>query len=203
MEASTNQEVGGVPSVPQSSMATTIDLKVVHISYAPGIDPLSLMKMPLANIGSGDISEDECNGFEKQLEHIPNLKSHSDPKTFSWAHRSLFEIGNEKVAYGIGKEPMIYMVYMCRDANAGLPHNQYLEDMVRDVYDHPRATLMPPIKVYGDAYVFMRKPYSKEPDESQRATYVDMDKGFVVDATHGVRAQVMLRNLLMYSPERT
>ena len=132
-------------------MATTTDLKILRLPC--NSSRTSLTSIPLIDIGSAGISEDDCIDFEKELERIPNMKSLDQPKHFSWAHRHLIGRTNKDVGDELLKAD--YMMYMCVDKSSGLPRNDRVEWIVNSIKG--RITWSAPIKVYGDAFVFRKK----------------------------------------------
>lgn len=158
---------------------------------------MSLTRIPLINIGPEGINKDECNDLEKQLLHIPDVRSLNSMKHFSWAYRKLVAFTKNDACHG----PLNgdYMMYLCLDERSELPHNDYLEELV----ELGRGPLIPtvPFKVYGDAFVFRMESKSKNVDERRPAIYVHMDDGFVDSATSrepvGAWAFCLLRMLLL------
>lgn len=126
---------------------------------------MSLTRIPLINIGPEGINKDECNDLEKQLLHIPDVRSLNSMKHFSWAYRKLVAFTKNDACHG----PLNgdYMMYLCLDERSELPHNDYLEELV----ELGRGPLIPtvPFKVYGDAFVFRMESKSKNVDERQPA----------------------------------
>ena len=175
-----------------SSMATTTNLKILRLPC--NSSRISLTNIPLIDIGSAGISEDDCIDFEKELEHIPNMKSLNQPISFSWAHRHL--IGRTNKDVGDESLKADYMMYMCVDKSSGLPRNDRVEWIVNS--KNGRITWSAPIKVYGDAFVFRKKTEPNGLGESKRANYVDMDQDF---GHGGSFADCILQYLLMY-PEK-
>ena len=173
-------------------MATITNLKILRLPCNTARS--YLMDIPLVEIGLADISGDECNDFEKELEHLPNMKSLNQPASFSWAHRHLIGRTNKDVGDELLKAD--YMMYMCVDGSSGLPRNDRVERIVNSVKG--RITWSAPIKVYGDALVFRKETEPSGFGESKRANYVDMDQDFL---NGGAFAECILRYLLMYPAE--
>lgn len=123
------------------------------------------------------------------------MQEFDDPKTFSWAKRSLVGLPILRLEDDAKVE---YMMYMCQDHEANLPHNEYLENLFKVCYSKGRSALMAPRTIFGDAFVFMMEPKSDQFDKSQRARYIDMDKGFVDSAIDSCWAKSVLEKLLMY-----
>lgn len=180
-------------------MALSADLEVLRIPCNGS--SMFLTTIPLIPIGPGGINKDECNDLEKQLQHMPNVKSLDSPKSFRWTYRTLVGLTKNDV----GHEPLNgdYMMYLCLDERSELPHNDYLEELV-NLGRGPIKTIL--FKVYGDAFVFRMKSKSKGSDERLPATYVHMDSGFVDSATSriyvGAWAFVVLRKLLSCPQKR-
>lgn len=176
-------------------------LKVVRIPCDGS--PMKLTTIPLINIGERKMHEDECIDFEKLLEHIPNMKSVDNSKRFSWAYRKLVGIVNNNVGEVSWKAD--YMMYLCLDKRAGLPHNEELERLVK--LGRGPAYVMDPFDVYGDAFVFRMEPQSKRQfDGPKRAVYTNMDTGFIegvkgLDLYYGNWAFATLRKLLVCPQE--
>ena len=176
-------------------MEQNTDLRVLCIPCHNS--PMFLMKLPLINIGPGGIKEEQCNDLEKQLLHIPNLKSLDNPKSFRWANRKLVSLTKNDACHG--RLNGDYMMYMCLDECSKLPHNKYLQELV----DLGRGPNIPTIafKVYGDAFVFRMESKSKEHNDRGPATYVDMESGFIDSALSrepvGTWAYCLLRMLLL------
>lgn len=154
------------------------NLKVVRIPTS-GL-PIRLIKVPLVDIGPGSIKEDDCKGFEKALGHIPDLKSITDPKDFSWAHRSLVGISAKTIPDywdGDGKTTWKreYMMYLCVDKKSGLPLNKYLNKLLADTSGGRGARQ--DLIVYGESFVFKKEPNLKGPDmfECAECTHIDQD----------------------------
>lgn len=158
--------------------------------------PVRLEETPLINIGPGGISENECVDLEKTLGHIPDMRKFDDPKTFSWAKRSLVGLTIPSPLDGVKFD---YMMCMCQDQAAGLPHNEYLEGIFKETMKTGRGTLMAPRTVFGDAFVFRMQPKSNALDKSERARYISMDTDFVESAKYESYAKdVVLAMLLIY-----
>ena len=160
-------------------MATAPELQVVRLPCDGS--PMELKKIPLVDIGTGDIEKDDCNDLEKRLEHIPNLKSFASSKHFSWFYRTLVGTVNNDVGEDSWKAD--YMMYMCLDKRSDLPHNDELERLVK--IGRGPAHPMVPFDVYGDAFVFRMESKSELDNEPKRAKYVDMDSHFI----EGVKAE--------------
>ena len=179
---------------------TTEYLEVVRIPCDGS--SMFVTAVPLVNIGSRGISMNDCDNFEKELGQILDLRSPKGSK-FSWAHRKLVGLANNDM----GTEPWKkdYMMYMCLDERSGLPHNEYLEELV-NLGEGP-STPFVPFKVYGDAFVFrMGSTKSKQHGENQRAKHIHMDWDFVDSALSrrrelGSWAWIILRKLLI-RPEK-
>ncbi len=185
---------------PQTSLHLLRDITLRSIKY--GADPnsqgssytlqrhcashLYLTRIPLTEIGPGGIKKNKCNKFEKELEHIPNMKSLDDNKTFSWAKRRLVGLSNIDKDDSAWKAD--YMMYMCLNKRSGPPQNMFLTRFVEIDKN--------PIKVYGDAFVFAMECQPKG-SEHERAKYVDMDKEFVQSVGRGHGAWTTLRKLLV------
>ena len=171
-----------------SSMATNTNLTVLHIPC--DADHLySFIKIPLVDVGPAGIGKEECNDFEKELQHIPNMKSLGKPKSFSWSHRHL--IGRSEKNSPNESLNGDYMMYLCVDDQSGLPHNKTLERLVN--VSKGRATWSVPISVYGDAFVFRMASTSSGLAGSKGAKYIDMKENF-----RGAFADSILQYLLMY-----
>ena len=176
-------------------MVLSKDLQILRVPCNGS--SMSLTKVPLINIGSGGIKKDDCNDWEKQLQHLPNVKSFDSVKSFSWTYRKLVGLTKNDV----GHEPLNgdYMMYMCLDLRSGFPHNDYLEELA----NLGRGPWMPtvPLKVYGDPFVFKMRSESRESEEYRPAMYLHMDSGFVDSATSrrpvGAWAFRLLRRLLL------
>ena len=167
-------------------MAQIPTLKVVRIPYnATDASHLNLTRIPLTEIGPGGIKKNKCNKFEKELEHIPNMKSLDDDRTFSWAKRHLVGLSNIESYPSAWKAD--YMMYMYLNKRSGLPQNMFLTRFVE--IDKK------PIKVYGDAFVFGMECQPKG-SEHERAKYVDMDAEFIQSVGRGHGAWTTLRKLL-------
>ena len=158
---------------------------------------MSLTKIPLINIGPGGINKDECNALEKPLLHLPDVKSLDSPKSFRWAYRRLLRFTKNDVRHG--RLNCDYMMYLCLDAGSELPHNDYLEELVKLGRGPDIPTV--PFKVYGDAFVFRMESKSEGSDERGPAKYVHLDGSFVDSAmsrgTVETWAFCLLRMLLM------
>ena len=154
--------------------------------------------VPLVEIGDGGISADECKKIEKSLEHIPDIKSllskPTDP-SFSWPHRRLL-IGKKFPIAASNAWKGVYMIYLCRESEAGLAPNERLNEVMRDLETKGRATAREQFEAYGDAFVFRMK--SKEPETETRAEYMDMTREF----DSGSMPNFVLRRLLMYPWEQ-
>ena len=159
--------------------------------------PMFLMKLPLINIGPGGINKDECNDLEKQLLRIPNVKALDNSEPFRWANRKLVNFTKNDARHG--RLNGDYMMYMCLDEDSKLPHNRYLEELVR-LGRGPKIPTVP-FNVYGDAFVFRMESKSKEANDRGPATYVDMDSDFIDSALSrepvGTWAYCLLRMLLL------
>ena len=174
------------------------DLEVIRIPIKGLPRP---EKVPLVEVGPGGISTDECKDFEIKLGHIPDLRSYEKQKHFSWTYRSLVGTLAKKVPEGWGGTwKRDHMLYLCVDARAGLPQNEYLMKVV-DISNKGRVTSPAPI-VYGDAFVFKKEPKLQGPGVSERAEYTHMDQDFVDSAKcTGGFAQAILQGLLRISTE--
>lgn len=158
-------------------------------------------QVPLVEVGPGGISTDECKEFEIKLGHIPDLKSYKKLEHFSWDYRSLVGTLAKNVPgeWG-GTWKRDYMLYLCVDARAGLPRNEYLKEVL-DASSGGRGTRPAPI-VYGEAFVFKKEPKLQGPDVFERAGYTHMDQDFVDSAKYtGSRAQSILQGLLRVPTE--
>ena len=175
------------------------DLEVVCIPIKGS--PMRPEKVPLVKVGPGGISKDECKEFEKELGHLPDLRAYEKFRHFSWTYRSLVGIlaKNLPGEWG-GTWKRDYMLYLCVDERAGLPRNEYLEEVLDDSSGE-RGTRPAPI-VYGDAFVFKKEPKLQGPDVSERAEYAHMDQDLVDSVRYnGFRAQAVLERLLRVSTE--
>ena len=176
-------------------MAKTTDLQIVRIPYDGS--PKQLTTIPLVDVGPGGMSADECKDIEKELEHIPDIKSpaSSSSSSFSWTHRRLL-IGQSFTSAASESWSAVYLIYMSRESGAGLAPNGYLNELMRDLDQKGRMTAMEEFEAYGDAFVFRMKAKTKKGsgEEGTRAEYVDMPGEFVSDGM----ADVILRRLLMY-----
>ena len=156
-----------------------------------------LTTIPLIPVGPGGINKDECNDLEKQLLHIPDVKSLDSFKSFRWAYRKLVSFTKNDVGHELLNSD--YMMYLCLDERSELPHNDYLEELVSLGRGPAIATV--PFNVYGDAFVFRMESKSKGIDERWPAKYLHMDGGFVDSATSrrqvGAWAFCVLRRLLL------
>ena len=167
--------------------STTETLTVVCIP-ADGSD-IHLRTFALFDIGSETFSEAECNTIEKELKHIPNMKSIHEPGAFSWEKRRLYSRPNE----GSCRESWNadHMMYTCSDGSDGLPRNSYLVDVQDGYPEYIR------VNVYGDAFVFKKKFSAKH----ERTEYIDMDEDFVKEAKDGY-ALWILKSLLNFPSAR-
>ena len=188
-------------------METTVELKIVQIPSDKN-SHIEQKGVPLINVGPGGISKDQCKDFEEELGHIPNLQTEdlNNPKTFSWAHRSLARvIVTDSWVDGWNGE---YMMYYCVEAEAKLPPNGHV-DRILEPSAKSRGPRNGPSVVYGDVFVFKKgleskepeskKPESKGSEESERAKYLDIDLDFVGYANGFELADVILRKLLWAS----
>ena len=172
-------------------METPTKIDVVRIPCKPSRnDPISLINIPLIYTGPGGIDEDSCNSIEKRLGHFPDLRSSSDPKiAFNWGHRHLSHLSNKG---GLSYKTADYMIYVCLDQRAALPHNEFLEGILNN---YPTARSRPTSTdctvVYGDAFVFRMEPTAKikaeleleltmemKPDSERK--YINMDQDFII-----------------------
>lgn len=162
----------------QSSMEHPINnLEIVHIPCQGS--PICSTSIQLIDLGSKGINKDEYSPFEKELGHIPNVQSIGDPTNFSWANRCLIGTSVKTVHEYWGKAWQAdYMIYLCQEAGAGLPPNEYLNQLLEEAKKTARRT--PTISaVYGDAFVFIKEPKTIECDESEQAKYKNMHEEFV------------------------
>lgn len=174
-------------------------LKVVRIPIHGST--LYLEDVPLVEVGPGGISKDECKDFEKKLGHIPDMRSYNGSKHFSWAHRSLVGTSAKSVPKDWDEDlnttwKRDYMMYLCVEAGAGLPRNEYLNKaLLDDGASGARMIRKNPI-VYGDAFVFKKEPNLQGPEVFERAEYTQIDRDFVDSAKGGFRAKGILQELL-------
>lgn len=219
-----------IPVEAQEINTFSKDLEVVRIPFS-GF-PIRLEKIPLVDVSPGGINKDEFKDFERKLGHIPDLRSHTNPKDFSWAHRSLVGISATNVPESWAEDKdgrkttwkRDYMMYLCVDKGAGLPQNKYLHKRLDETKEGRGARQ--DLDVYGDAFVFKKKPKSKGPDVSERAEsthmdehfvkeepslkspdmleraeYIHMDQEFVDSAKYAFQGKIILENLLRVSTE--
>ena len=197
------------------------DLEVVRIPVS-GF-PIRLEKFPLVDVGPGGINEDKCKDFERKLGHVPDLRSYTNPKDFSWTHRSLVGISAKTIPEYWDEDEKTawkrdYMMYLCVDKGAGLPRNKYLHSILDDTSGGRGARQH--LDVYGDVFVFKKEPELetpvseraedghmdqisvkkepelKGPDVFERAEYVHMDQEFVDSAKYTFRGKVIIGHLL-------
>ena len=172
-------------------METTSRLKVLRIPMVPSKEsPIRLEEVSLINIDPQGSSKDEFKGFEKQLGHIPNIPAFDEPNIFSWNHRALWK-------ESAGDED--FLMYLCLDEGAGLPHNKCLEGLYK-YHKEGRYTAVLPFVVYGDAFVIKKS----KADESKRTEYMDIGKGFksLVDDPVSNDVRSLMLRFLMYSTDR-
>ena len=162
---------------------------------------MSLINLPLINIGPGGLNPDTCNDLEKELLHIPDVKSRDSLKSFNWAHRTIIGFTKNDVR----EAPLNgdYLMYLCTDERSELPQNEYLTELVALGWGPNKPST--PFPLYGDAFVFRMEPESKGYEEGRPARYVHMDDGFVDSAlsrgTVATWAFCLLRKLLL-SPQK-
>lgn len=92
-------------------------------------------------------------------------------------------------------------MYACLDKGADLPRNEHLHEILK-ARGAGRMTLMDPVVVYGDAFVFKMESKSKETVESERARYIHMDDGFVSSMKYAWSANSLVAKLMMYPTKR-
>ena len=173
----------------------TNNLKVVHIPCQNS----SICSIPvqLIDVDSQGLNKDGCSAFEKQLGHVPDVKSIGKSTKFSWPNRCLAGISVNTVPdYWEEAWQADYMMYLCLDAGAGLPPNEYLNQMLEEAKEKVRGA--PRISaVYGDALVFIKEPKSIGYDESERAKYKNMHEDFVLGMSYDGRTKALLRKILV------
>ena len=180
-------------------MATSTHLKAVRIPCDDSL--VELMEIPLIEVGQGGISERECRGIEKELEHIPNMKLLDAPRTFSWDHRSLF-IRQSYQTEGFEPWWVDYMIYMSLDSGVGLPPNARIRSVMQDPNREGHMAGMEEIELYGDAFVFKMNSKSPGSGEPKRAAYTDMDEVFISSLKGGSLAPFIMGELLL-SPAKS
>lgn len=160
--------------------------------------PLCLTELSLTDVGSEGTSKEEWKELEKKLGRVPDVQSHNDPKNFSWAHRSFVGFSAESLDNWRDSCRKHYMMYVCVDAGACLPPNEYLNQVRKEASETGKHAL-PPMPVYGDAFIFKKEPKSAGGDESERARYIDMGEEFVYKGrVYCHYAKVVLRKLLTF-----
>ena len=129
--------------------------------------PAYLCTLPLSEVDSENLTEEECNFIERQLKRIPNMKDLHDPFGFSWEKRQL-HVGMER---NFDRESLDadYYLYTCMDASSGLSRNSYLERIQEGLPADKR------VKIHGIAILFKSTEY----DIYGRGKYIDMTQEFV------------------------
>ena len=154
--------------------------------YIPDDGSPAMCPLPLSEVGSGEITQAECNSVEKELKRIPNIISHHDDTYLRWEKRQLYvsmERGFEQESLNAD-----YYMYTCMDGSLDLSRNSYLERIQEGLPADERT------KAYGIAFLF--KTTASGPHG--RGEYIDMTQDFV----EGLRAEesperdILLRALM-------
>ena len=142
-------------------------LEVAWIPHnGPEREPMSLISIPLIE------SDTSTEVLEARLQRVPKIQD-TLGLTFSWAHRTLITVP------GIYRGPFAsewddgYMIYVCLDEEAGLPVNNYLNQL--NGFSNAR--------VYGDAFIF-KQQLALTGRASKRPRYLD-DFVISVNCFHG------------------
>ena len=185
-------------------MATPTELQVLRIPCDGST--VRLENISLVDIGPGGIDEKEALKFERDLMHIPNVKS-LDPGIFSWKYRRLhglpvWQYEGENI-HDEDYHDEDYMAYLCMEEKSNLPQNKFVDRFIG--VDLRGRNMEGTVKIFGDVLVFRAKGQMLEcTGEYKRAEHLQMDTAFM----HGVEhvpseAWVMERmQRLLMSPFR-
>lgn len=86
-----------------------------------------------------------------------------------------------------------FLMYICLDPTSNLPRNTYLERLG----EYSKVPVDDKVPVYGDAFIFMMKPWPEESDHPKGAAYVHMTDQFAAGARAHISEKIpkLLRSL--------
>ena len=147
-----------------------IDFDHLEVAWIPhnGSEHVLMTLIPIPLIES-DTSTKE---LEAQLQRVPKIQD-APGLTFSWAHRTLIKVPSIYLGPFAPEWDDDYMMYVCLDEKAGLPVNNYLNQL--NEFSNAR--------VYGDAFIFKQQS-PPTVRANKRSRYLD---GFVISVNlyHG------------------
>ena len=88
--------------------------------------PFHITRLPLITIGNGGMKPEDCVPGEEWLVQFPNMYSLAHEPQFNYRQRRLIGIPANDLSTSV-KET--YLMYVCYEETAGMPHNRYLEDL--------------------------------------------------------------------------
>ena len=111
------------------------------------------------------------------LKQLTEMRSFTNKSTFNWDNRSLIGIPAENLGSSVNHNYFMYVYY---EGKAGLPHNEYLENLSG-------------VQMFGDDYLF--KVY-EDFDEDGRPIFLDMGSVLAVDLKNGGVTKECVQKLL-------
>ena len=145
--------------------------------------PFRITSLPLIAIGNGGIKPEDCVPGEEWLVQFPNMWSIANEPKFNWHHRRLIGIPAKDLSSSVNET---YLMYVCYEETAGVPHNKYLEQLSG-------------FEMYGESFLF--KMYT-DFDGDGKPIFRDMGPESVKELESGGFMEAIVRKLLNSMTEK-
>ena len=140
--------------------------------------PFRINSIPLIAVGNGGMDPKDCVPGEDWLGQFPNMWSLADEPGFNWRRRRLIAILAKDLG-GLSVDET-YLMYVCYEAAAGVPHNRYLEGLSG-------------FEMFGESFLFK---IHRDFDVDDRPIFRDMGPDSVRELERGGFTEAVVRKLL-------
>lgn len=165
-----------VKATPAAAQPKTTKSRLDVIRIPCDGPPFCITNLPLIAIGNGGMDPKDCVPGEDWLVQFPNMWSLAHEPRFNYHSRRLIGIPAKKLSSCVDET---YMMYVCYERTAGVPHNTYLEDFSG-------------FEMYGESFLFKMGEF----DVDGRPNFRDMGTESVKELESGGLLEAIVRKLL-------